>query len=269
MELFFQKCPESYTPVDDPRVPTVIIPGLFGSSVNWRSFAKKLSDYCPVIVVDQRNHGRSQHADTHDYLDMTADLLEFLDGHGLEQVNLCGHSMGGKVAMVFSLLHSERVNELAVLDIAPVEYAHSYAPYLEKMISLDLDALLSRSDADKQLSEVIPDSATRLFLLQSLTGSQGNFVWRLNLPVLLKELPKILSFPWFNLDGLTHNGNTLFVSGEQSDYLLEAHHNQVLTYFPSAEFAAIPRAGHWLHAEQPQSLLEVLLNFLQFGKKND
>jgi len=269
MQLYYQTHPESYSPAQDSRTPVVIIPGLFGSTTNWRGFAAKLAEHHPVIVVDQRNHGRSPHADSHNYFDMLEDLLELLDSLDLNQVHLCGHSMGGKVAMAFSLHYPDRLQSLAVLDIAPVEYTHTHAPYLESMIALDLNSLVSRSAADKVLSSSIVDTPTRLFLLQSLAGSKGNFSWRLNLPVLLRDMPNILSFPSSELDGLMNTGETVFISGEQSDYVKNNHHNQILKYFPTAEFSVVPYAGHWLHAEQPQAVLTVLLNFLQFGKKND
>ncbi|MBL4674168.1 MAG: alpha/beta fold hydrolase [Arenicella sp.] len=269
MQLFSQTYPPSYSPSRDSSLPVLIIPGLFGSTTNWRGFAKQLGEHCPVIVIDQRNHGRSPHADSHCYSDMVGDLLEFIDNIALEQINLCGHSMGGKVAMAFALIHSERVNSLAVLDIAPVEYSHTHAPYLEEMIELDLNLLQSRSAAEQLLKDAIPDTSTRLFLLQSLAGTPGKFHWRLNLSVLLRDMPKILSFPFSQLAGLSHTGNTLFVSGEKSDYLLESHHNQIRESFPTAHFKAISKAGHWLHVEQPQAVLESLLNFLQIGKNND
>jgi len=269
MQLFSQTYPQSYLPSRDSSIPVLIIPGLFGSTANWRGFAKQLGEHCPVIVIDQRNHGRSPHAESHSYMDMVSDLLDFIDNIGLGQINLCGHSMGGKVAMAFALMHPERVNRLAVLDIAPVEYSHTHAPYLEKMIELDLDRLPSRSAADQLLKHAIPETSIRLFLLQSLAGTSGKFHWRLNLPVLLRDMPKILSFPFSQLDGLSHTGETLFVSGENSDYLLEHHHNQIREFFPKAHFTAISKAGHWLHADQPQAVLDSVLNFLQIGKDND
>lgn len=269
MELFSQKYPESYSPLVDSRVPVLIIPGLFGSTVNWRSFAKKLGEHHPVLVVDQRNHGNSPHVDSHSYADMVADLLEFIDSYSLKQVSLCGHSMGGKVAMAFALLYPDRVHKLLVLDIAPVEYVHTHAPYLKKMIALDLDSLQSRSDADKQLAESIDDTSTRLFLLQSLIGRRGSFKWKLNLPVLLSDMPKVLSFPSSDLDGLSFTGDANFIHGQASDYVMPSHHEKIIEYFPSAQFEVIPSAGHWLHADEPLTLLEVLLNFLNFGKKND
>ena len=266
MELFFQQYPESYLPNKDSAMPLVIVPGLFGSTTNWRGLGRKLGEHLPVIVVDQRNHGKSPHADSNNYFDMASDLLEFIDYQGIDRINLCGHSMGGKVAMVFSLLYPQRVESLVVLDIAPTEYVHSHAPYLEKMMSIELKSLESRSAADKKLIEAIPDTSTRLFLLQSLVGSRGSFEWRLNLPVLLRDMPKITSFP-SELSELSNRVQSLFISGEQSNYLTEANHSQILEYFPSASFMAISSAGHWLHAEQPQAVLMALLNFLQKGKK--
>jgi len=263
MQLFFQKYPESYSPAEDSRIPVIIIHGLFGSTVNWRSFAKQLSKYCPVIVVDQRNHGRSAHAKSHTYIDMASDLLKLFDSLGLSMVQLCGHSMGGKAAMAFALRNPERVERMAVLDIAPVEYTHTHAPHLEKMIELDLSALESRSAADKQLSDDITDTSTRLFLLQSLVGSKGNFSWRLNLPVLLANMSKILGFPSLEFDGLRYDSKVLFMHGEQSDYVKAKDYNLILNYFPLADFSVIPHAGHWLHAEQPQAVLAALLKLVK------
>jgi len=247
-------------------MPVVILPGLFGSTTNWRGFAKLLSEHWPVIVLDQRNHGRSPHAPTHNYLDMAGDLLDFLDAHKIEKIKLCGHSMGGKAAMVFSLLHPERVDQLAVLDIAPVSYSHTHAPYLKAMISLDLEAISSRSDADTLLSGAIPDVATRLFLLQSLIGTKGKFEWRLNLSTLLDEMPKILSFPSMSESSAI---DAIFVSGELSSYVKLSHHSEIKEYFPMANFEQVLGAGHWLHAEEPHAVLTVLLNFLRKDENYD
>ncbi len=267
MKLYHQSYPSDLLEDrDEGSIPVLILPGLFGSTTNWRGFAKALSSDWPVIVLDQRNHGRSPHAETHSYHDLASDLLGFLDAHGIEKIKLCGHSMGGKASMVFSLLHSERIDQLAVLDIAPVSYSHTHAPYLEAMIDLDLSSIASRAEADKVLSEVITDTATRLFLLQSLVGNAGNFEWRLNLRTLLEEMPKILSFPEMSMSS---DVSALFLSGEVSDYVGPEHYRVVKERFPKASFEQIPEAGHWLHAEQPQAVLAALVNFFKKDKNYD
>ncbi len=264
MELFYQ----SYSPGDrafilndDP--PIIIIPGLFGSTVNWRSFAKKIAETQNVVVVDQRNHGESPHADSHTYMNMVADLLLLCDKLGFDRVVLCGHSMGGKVAMLFALLYPERIASLIVLDIAPVEYAHSHAPYLRALMDLDLSTLSSRSDAELALRETIDDTPTRLFLMQSLVGRKGEYRWRLNLPILLKDMSEITGFPFCSVDGLVSQTRTILILGGKSDYVSEEGRSQVINYFPKTNFVEIDRAGHWLHAECPEEVFEVLMEFLK------
>ena len=263
MNLHYETYPGDLSEFDPATTPVIILPGLFGSTTNWRGFAKKLAQSFPVVVLDQRNHGRSPHADTHSYQDMADDLLAFLDHHDLTQIHLCGHSMGGKVAMLFAHKYPERLKKLAVLDIAPVVYSHSHANFVRAMLEIDLAELKSRSDADRQLSAVISDTATRLFLLQSLVGSPGEYEWRLNLSVLLEYMPQIVGFPESALDGSVVDLPALFLYGANSNYVQTEHHPLIRQHFSQAEFESVPNAGHWLHAEQPDLVLQSLLQFLQ------
>ncbi len=261
-ELFF----DHHTPNAD-AVAVVIIPGLFGSISNWRSFAKRFSEQFPVIVIDQRNHGRSPHSASHRYADMAEDLLELCDDHGLDQIVLCGHSMGGKTAMVFSLLYPERVAALAVLDILPKTYQDNHTSHIEALMSIDLRRLGSRSEADKALQADIPNQATRLFLLQSLTGRPGEYSWRLNLPVLADFMPSIAGFPEVELSGVEFHRRCLLVYGADSKYVDPQDFGYIEQYFKSFEAIAIANAGHWLQIDQSQRLLDSLATFVNKVKK--
>lgn len=265
MKLNFQMFPEHQT-LADPALatPLIVIPGLFGSIANWRHIARQLGETIPTIIIDQRNHGRSPHADSHSYADMVADLQLFCDDHGLQKVHLCGHSMGGKVAMLFTLEHPDRVRQLIVMDIAPLKYHHSHAPFLEQLMQIDLTKLTSRKDADRKLQAAIADDATRLFLLQSLSGSADGYSWRLNLPVLHDYMEQITGFPEVNTSA---NNEALFVAGALSDYLLAKHHPGILELFPNARFHMVAGAGHWLHAEQPKKVLETIQEFIKDDRK--
>lgn len=266
MKLYYQHYSEAANSEialsQSEQPPVIIIPGLFGSTTNWRSFAKKLSANHHVIVIDQRNHGRSPHADSQSYFDMSDDLLELINILELEKVILCGHSMGGKTAMVFALLHPERVGKLAVLDIAPVAYPHSHAPFLDALLDIDLSQLESRSAADKALKTAIPETSTRLFLLQSLVGRANNYQWRLNLPVLRSEMDKVVGFPSDQLKEYSSSVEARFIYGLNSTYISEKDRPLINKFFPKADFAGIANAGHWLHVEQPQRVLDALNEFL-------
>lgn len=76
--------------------PLIILHGLFGSSDNWYTLAKTFAEQFTVYLIDQRNHGQSPHSEAFDYKLLAQDLLEFVNDHNLEKVNIIGHSMEAK-----------------------------------------------------------------------------------------------------------------------------------------------------------------------------
>ena len=100
--------------------PLVVLHGLFGSGGNWHGIARVLAGSHTVYTVDLRNHGASPWAETMGYPEMADDVRRFIEGQGLKQPAILGHSMGGKTAMALALLYPEHVGPLIVVDIAPV-----------------------------------------------------------------------------------------------------------------------------------------------------
>ncbi|MCC1482369.1 alpha/beta fold hydrolase [Roseibaca sp. Y0-43] len=229
--------------------PLLIVHGLFGSARNWGAIAKRLSSDRQVIAVDMRNHGDSPWTDTHDYPAMAADLAEVIAAHGAP-MDVLGHSMGGKATMLLALTRPELVNRLLVADIAPVAYGHTQRPLVAAMQGLDLSALSTRASADAALAITVPDPGVRAFLLQSLDLRAEPPRWRLNLPVLDREMDKIIGWP--DTVAGQFDGPTLFLSGAKSDYMQADYRPAIKALFPNAKFAKIPNAGHWLHAEAPR-----------------
>lgn len=233
--------------------PLLIVHGLFGSARNWGAIAKRVSKTRKVIAVDMRNHGESPRASTQSYFDMAADLAEVID----TPMDVLGHSMGGKAAMVLALEYPEKLHKLVVADIAPVGYAHSQMPMIEAMRSIDLSDVETRGDADRQMRNLVAEDGVRAFLLQSLAVKEKR--WRLNLDVLAAEMDKIVGFP--DVTG-NFEGRTFFLSGAESDYVRPEHRDRIRELFPSSVFAKIPDAGHWLHAENPRAFEAAVLTFL-------
>lgn len=228
------------------RPGLLIVHGLYGSGRNWGVIARRLSDSREVIAVDLRNHGESPWHETHSYPDLAGDLAEVI-AHLEGPWDVMGHSMGGKAAMVLALTRPELVNRLIVVDIAPVAYAHSQIQYVKAMQAVDLSRVTKRSDAAEQLLPLVDNPDLVPFFLQSL--DVRNRRWLLNLDVLAREMPKILGFP--DISGV-YEGKVLFLTGAQSHYVGRAHRARIETLFPTARFAKIPGAGHWVHAEKPR-----------------
>ena len=241
---------------DGPATPVLIVHGLYGSARNWGVIAKRLSDRGPVLAVDQRNHGDSPWTDTHTYPDMAADLAEVITAQGAP-MDVVGHSMGGKAAMVLALTRPELVSRLVIADIAPVAYDHSQIQYIDAMRAVDLSQVTRRSDASDQLAATVADPTLRAFFTQSLDVL--NRRWTLNLDTLARDMPEILGFP--HIEG-AFSGPALFLSGAESHYVTPAHRERIRTLFPNARFARIPGAGHWLHAEKPREFEAALRVFL-------
>ncbi len=241
--------------------PLIILHGLFGSARNWRSMAQRLSQTYRVYALDLRNHGDSPWAEVMDYAALAQDVANFIHSQGLQQAAVLGHSMGGKAAMVLALYHAELVRSLAVLDIAPVAYSHSHSEIIQAMQALDLAVLKRRGEADAALQTAIPETGIRQFLLQNLLQRDGRFSWRLNLAALAVNMETLIGFP--DMEGNVYNHSALFLHGGLSDYVQPKYHSITKRLFPKAEINTIDNAGHWLHADQPQQVLEQTQVFLK------
>lgn len=231
-------------PTDQPGL--LIAHGLYGSGRNWGVIAKRLSDTRQVVAVDMRNHGQSDWTDTHSYQELADDLADVLTHLG-GSFDVMGHSMGGKAAMVLALQKPALVDRLIVADIAPVTYTHTQMPFIDAMKSVDLSSIEKRSDASALLEPNVDDPQLISFFLQSLDVK--NRRWILNLDTLAQEMPKIMSFPEITD---SFDGPTLFLSGALSDYVQSDHRPEIKRLFPRAQFAKIPGAEHWLHAQKPR-----------------
>lgn len=242
------------------EAPSLIIAhGLYGSGRNWGVIARRLADRREVVAVDMRNHGDSPREGTQSYRDMAGDLAEVIETIGAP-VDLLGHSMGGKASMQLALTRPDLIRRLVVADIAPVAYQHDQSRHARAMGSVDLSRVTNRAEADAALAAGVDDPALRAFFLQSLDLRSHPPRWKLNLPVLEAEMPKIVGWP-----GTTgpFDNPTLFLTGAESQYVRSEHRDTIRALFPKARFAKIPGAGHWLHAEKPREFEETVRAFLE------
>lgn len=239
--------------------PVVFLHGLLGAAQNFGAIQKALSATHRVIAMDLRNHGASPHAPTMSYAEMADDVAETLRARGATPAAVIGHSMGGKVAMTLALAHPELVERLLVADIAPVAYpSPSFLRYLAAMRAVPLKPGLTRREADAALADAVPQAALRGFLLQNLLFNEDPPRWRVAIDTLVAEMPKIGG--WSDPPG-RYEGRVLVLAGETSDYIKPEDHARFRALFPAARFHTM-KAGHWLHADNPQAFLAEVTAFL-------
>lgn len=238
----------------------IILHGLFGSLDNWMTFAKQMSQYFTVYLLDARNHGQSFYSDEFTYECMAKDVKDFMGQQQIEEAIILGHSMGGKTAMQFAFNYPHLVKKIIVADIAPKAYPVHHDEIIKGLQSLDFSVIKTRGEADEKLAESIPNLAVRQFLLKNMYWKEKNqLAWRFNLDVIAAQILNVgveikAPFPF--------SEPTLFVRGELSNYVLDEDISDIKNIFPNMKLETISGSGHWVHAEKPKEFIKVIEAFL-------
>jgi pimeloyl-ACP methyl ester carboxylesterase len=238
----------------------VLLHGLFGSADNWFFIAQRLAEKFHVFALDHRNHGRSPHSAEMNYRLMAADVEKFFRTRGLENAAVIGHSMGGKTAMQLALQFPQRAEKLVVADMAPRAYAPAHDKIFAALLALDLPKFQARQQIEDALAPEIPNLVLRRFLLKNLgRNADGAFFWKINLAGLAKNYlrlgePVAAAVPFAK--------PTLFIRGGKSKYIKAEDEPLIRELFPQSQIQTIAEASHWVHADQPEEFLRLLLGFL-------
>ncbi|XP_042214383.1 protein ABHD11-like [Homarus americanus] len=254
------------------KPPVVIMHGLMGNKLNWKSIGKALNEKTGRLIyaVDARNHGDSPHAATHNYPLLAEDILYFLKEHNIPKAVLIGHSMGGRAVMAAALLEPSVVDKLMVMDMSPIRVSDSinYVPrFMDIMRRIEVPAHLTIQEArtyvDELLKPAIVETAVRQFLLTNLVQVDGGYKWRINVNTLAVHFhPYITTFPILD-KYRSFEGDTAFIAGELSDYIRKDDEDKIMELFPQATFHYIEGAGHWLHVDKPKEVIELIVSLLE------
>lgn len=237
----------------------ILIHGLFGRLENLNMVAKALAPHYKVTSVDVRNHGDSFHHNSMSYAEMAQDIVNIMTHLSITSAIILGHSMGGKIAMELALTHPELVEKLIIADIAPVEYPPHHNTIIAGLKAIDLDNIKDRKEADKQLSAYVDNIGVRQFLLRNLSNDNDHFTFKCNLSGIEENYSQIMkTYQGEN----TYTGQTLFIKGANSDYILPEHRNEIVRLFPKSKARIIQGAGHWLHAEKTVAFNRSIQTFL-------
>ncbi|HIF49403.1 MAG TPA: alpha/beta fold hydrolase [Cytophagales bacterium] len=243
--------------------PLIILHGLLGSSDNWILHGKLFARTFNVFILDQMNHGNSPHSQSINYKTLTIDLFNFIKSKNLSEVNILGHSMGGKVAMKFAIDYEYLVHKLVIVDIAPKEYPNNlkFNYIIQGIKSLNVDSISTRKEADDILSKYVSELYIRNFLLKNLKrNSLKSFFWKSNTKLIIDSIKDLYS--GISNDSTSYS-NVLFIKGEKSNYILDNDWDNIISLFPKAKLSTISNSGHWVHFDNPD---EFYLNVMSFLK---
>lgn len=256
MELFYREYGEGE--------PIIILHGLLGVSDNWVSTARKLAkEGFRVLIPDQRNHGQSPQSPVFNYYALTDDIAEFIETKRLVRPVILGHSMGGKVAMRYTLENPDSVSKLVIVDTSLRTYIRFdyHLKLIDAMLSVDFSVSQSRKEVESVLSGKIRDKRMVQFLLKNLFWKEKSLLaWRPNLLAISDNIEALY-------DGVFYSSRfekpALFIRGGKSDHVLEEDYAAIYQSFPDAEIQTVENTTHWVQADKPEVFYQMLLKFLK------
>jgi len=182
-----------------------------------------------------------------------------MDREGLDEASLVGHSLGGKVAMEVALAAPVRVSALVVVDIAPVAYPARHDKVFDALRAVSEANCASRQAAADLLDDYLEEEGVAQFLLMSLSRRGDRMDWRFDRAGLERAYPDLIAAPAADR---AYKGQTLFIKGSESDYIVDAQQARITALFPGASLKIVQGTGHWLHAEKPALFNALVQRFL-------
>jgi len=243
---------------DGPDV--VLLHGLFGQGSNLGSIARALQGDFRVHSPDLPDHGHSPWTETPCIPSYAEAIAQWMDERDIGMAHFVGHSLGGKVAMQLALSEPSRVDRLVVADIAPVAYESGHQGVLEGLKAVSEAGCSTRKEAGEILARTIDEPGVVQFLLLSLMrDGEEPCHWRMNAEGITEAYPRFREA----LDAeMPFDGETLFIRGGNSTYVLSDHEDAIARLFSHWRMETIDDVGHWLHAEKPSQFNRLVLDFL-------
>ena len=239
--------------------PIVLVHGHPFDHTMWNYQVPRFSRSHRLIMPDLRGYGRSEVVPGRVMMDeMALDMLHLLEALQIEQVILCGLSMGGQIVLEFLRLFPYKVNALVIVDSdARGETTDSRRQRFEKVDSILRDGMKKHTE-DTIHQYIAPASLsnepvyTHLYNMMSNTPAEGAVAAHRG----RAERRDHTSFlPAIKVP-------TLIVVGEEDFFTPPDIARLMSDNIPGARLARIPCAGHLPNMETPEAFNDILDEFL-------
>lgn len=260
----------STTQIGDPQAPhaLVMLHGIYGRGRNWQAIAKAVTaarrDYS-CVLVDLPHHGDSpagRHGDT--VRGLAEDLDDWLTETALQPRVVLGHSFGGKVALALAERHPDWTLQTWVIDSTPAPREAGGSAYeMLQLIARLPDTFPSREAAADALVDGGYTRGVAVWMATNLSREGDAFVWRLDFAAMRRLLDNFFDTDlWPVVDNRSPTHELHFLKASTSSAMSEsaAAHVEALN---DADVHLHRRDGtHWIHAESPQTVIDLLVTHL-------
>ncbi len=245
--------------------PIVLVHGSRLHAHVWNDFGGRFKDRFHIVAVDQRGHGDSGWCtrSRYDLEDFYQDLRAVVEARGLKRFTLIGHSLGGRVSMLYASRHHQELERLVLADITPGRPAAAAGADISRVTETPgprdfeseaqakeyLGRLLSRAPA-----HMIEESVR--YGMRQIAG--GRYTWKYD-PALLKRTPAALDL-WSMVKSIPTP--TLLQYGSHSNVVSRELAERLKQTMPRCTVERIENAGHALFTDQPDAFAASVERFL-------
>jgi esterase len=273
--LHLDGMPLTYSLVSNPgeraQQRAIFLHGILGRGSNWQTFAKRLLEARPdfeALLVDLRMHGDSQELPPpHTLASAAADVGALIARPAPRPVrSLIGHSFGGKLAI--RLLETGAppgLRQVWVLDASPAERAERAEDDLIGRVLVALGelppAVPTRSAFIAHLTDRRVERPIAQWLAKNLVRDEQGLRFAVELPAIAALLADHdRSDLWQVVEHPPPDLRLCFVLGGRSRSISNAARERLhgLADRGVIDVFVLPEAGHWLHTDDPNGLLEIL-----------
>ena len=247
-----------------------LLHGIFGAGRNWASVARRLvkerADW-GVRLIDLRQHGSSQgFAAPHTVASAAADLAALGPSLGEEPAGVMGHSLGGKVALMYARAHGEGLEQIWVIDSTPEARPPSGSAWemLELVRSLP-GVFANRDELIGQLTRGGVALPVAQWMATNLEHDGSAYRWRFDteaIEALLRDF--FVTDLWDVVETPPGSAQLHVVKGRESSVLsgeAVSRISGIAAKEPRVFFHEVA-GGHWLNAENPEALHTLLVEHL-------
>ncbi|WP_018665344.1 2-succinyl-6-hydroxy-2,4-cyclohexadiene-1-carboxylate synthase [Heyndrickxia acidiproducens] len=248
--------------------PLLCLHGFTGSGKTWEGTAAMLQDDFRCIFVDIIGHGQSSKpadAGRYDIRKVAADLHAILEALGVKQVLLLGYSMGGRLALTFSVLYPQMVKKLVLESASPGLKTEEERAARRKQDEKLADRILSEGieafvaywteiplfRSQKRLPAVVQEKIRSQRLKNDPAGLAGS----------LRGMGTGAQPSWWSRLGELRMP-VMLASGEWDKKFCRIA-DEMSALLPNAEKMIFSQAGHAIHVEDPKKFGTIVKGFLK------
>ena len=248
----------------DGERPVVLLHGFLGSGRNLASLAREWTARDPTlraIVPDLPGHGESpalpEGADLSTMGRAILELIAAEAGDG-SAVTVVGHSLGGRVALQAAAMASS-IDAVVLLDIAPGPVPSHAGPgeVVDILRSLP-DTAASRAEMIEHMESAGISGALTDWLAMNLQRSGDEYVWRIDREGLADFHRRTTIVDLWPLVEHSHSALRRCIRGGRSSFVGDK--DVLRLERAGCRVDTLPDAGHFLHVEALDDLLDVLVD---------